>query len=303
MDNMNIYEDIGKRTGGDVYIGVVGPVRAGKSTFIKRFMDLMVIPNVKDVYEKERILDEMPQSGTGKTITTTEPKFIPADAVQLDIEDGLNLKVRLVDCVGYIVPEAAGFMEDGRERMVNTPWADDRMPFSEAAEKGTEKVIKDHSTIGIVVTSDGSIGTVSRSSYEEAERRVIEQLSELRKPFAVILNSVEPKNEKTLKLAHELEENYGVPVVSMDCMKASNSEISSLMGKILGRFPVKEISFEIPGYIESLDSAHWLKSELIENIRCWAQTFDTVEELKRQISFLADGEIVESADIENSDMQ
>ncbi|MFR4405251.1 MAG: stage IV sporulation protein A, partial [Anaerovoracaceae bacterium] len=174
---MNIYEDIGKRTGGDVYIGVVGPVRAGKSTFIKRFMDLMVIPNVKDVYEKERILDEMPQSGTGKTITTTEPKFIPADAVQLDIEDGLNLKVRLVDCVGYIVPEAAGFMEDGRERMVNTPWADDRMPFSEAAEKGTEKVIKDHSTIGIVVTSDGSIGTVSRSSYEEAERRVIEQLS------------------------------------------------------------------------------------------------------------------------------
>lgn len=302
LDNMNIYEDIGKRTGGDVYIGVVGPVRAGKSTFIKRFMDLMVIPNVKDVYEKERILDEMPQSGTGKTITTTEPKFIPADAVQLDIEDGLNLKVRLVDCVGYIVPEAAGFMEDGRERMVNTPWADDRMLFSEAAEKGTEKVIKDHSTIGIVVTSDGSIGTVSRSSYEEAERRMIEQLSELRKPFAVILNSVEPKNEKTLKLAHELEENYGVPVVSMDCMKASNSEISSLMGKILGRFPVKEISFEIPGYIESLDSAHWLKSELIENIRCWAQTFDTVEELKRQISFLADGEIVESADIENSDM-
>lgn len=302
MENINIYEDIGKRTGGDVYIGVVGPVRAGKSTFIKRFMDLMVIPNVKDIYEKERILDEMPQSGTGKTITTTEPKFIPAEAVKLDMGNSFDMKVRLVDCVGYLVPEAIGYMEDGKERMVATPWSDERMPFSEAAEKGTEKVIKEHSTIGIVVTSDGSIGTVSRSGYAEAERRVVEQLLELRKPFAIVLNSIYPNDEKTLKLARELEENYGAPVIAMDCLKASETEISSLMEIILGRFPVKEISFDIPGYIESLDDTHWLKSELIENIICWAQTFDTVEELNKQIIFLADGETVEKAEVESSDM-
>ena len=192
MENINIYEDIGRRTGGDIYIGVVGPVRAGKSTFIRRFMDLMVIPNVSNDYEKQRILDEMPQSGTGKTITTTEPKFIPAEAARLEFENNVNLRVRMVDCVGYLIPGAAGHMEDGESRMVATPWSEDKIPFEKAAEIGTDKVIREHSTVGIVVTSDGTTGTMPRESFEEAEGRVAAQLKQLRKPFVILLNSVRP---------------------------------------------------------------------------------------------------------------
>ncbi|MDO4545064.1 MAG: stage IV sporulation protein A [Bacillota bacterium] len=302
MENINIYENIGKRTGGDIYIGVVGPVRAGKSTFIKRFMDLMVIPNVKNIYEKERILDEMPQSGTGKTITTTEPKFIPAEAVKLELEQNVNLKVRLVDCVGYLIPGAIGHMEDGEVRMVATPWDEDKIPFEEAAEIGTAKVINDHSTIGIVVTTDGTIGTMDRGSYLEAEQRVIHQLSDLGKPFVVILNSLEPEAVKTKELAGELEGSYGVPVIRMDCAKATEDELSRMMAQLLGRFPVKEIAFQVPGYVEGLEKEHWLKSELIENIRYWAQSFNTVEELQAAVLGLADGDIVESAEIRNMDL-
>ena len=302
MENKNIYESIGKRTGGDIYIGVVGPVRAGKSTFIKRFMDLMVIPNVKNIYERERILDEMPQSGTGKTITTTEPKFIPAEAVKLEFEPNINLKVRLVDCVGYLIPEAIGHMEDGEPRMVATPWDEDKLPFEEAAEIGTEKVIKEHSTVGIVVTTDGSIGTMARSSYAEAEARVINQLSDLHKPFVVLLNSTEPEAMRTRELAQELSEKYGVPVIRMDCAKASENEISDVMSQLLGRFPVREIAFQIPGYVEGLDKDHWLKSELIENIRYWAQSFDTIEEFKGVTEALADGEIIERVEACNINM-
>lgn len=313
MENINIYENIGRRTGGDIYMGVVGPVRAGKSTFIKRFMDLMVLPNVSDMYEKQRIMDEMPQSGSGRTITTTEPKFIPAEAVSLKLTDGLNsdihtasadmtLNVRLVDCVGYMIPEALGHMEDGQPRMVATPWHDEKLPFEQAAEIGTEKVICDHSTVGIVITTDGSIDTLGRENYREAEEKVIRQLSGLHKPFIVVMNSTEPQGTKARKEAAELCDKFGVPVIRMNCAKASESEISDAMVSLLGRFPVREVAFKLPGYVEGLDNGHWLKAQLIENIRYWAQSFGTVDDLQRAASGLADGELVTSADVRNIDM-
>ena len=302
MENINIYENIGKRTGGDIYIGVVGPVRAGKSTFIKRFMDLMVIPNVKNTYERQRILDEMPQSGTGKTITTTEPKFIPAEAAKLEFDNNVNLKVRMVDCVGYLIPGAMGHMEDGEARMVATPWSEERIPFEEAAEIGTEKVIRDHSTIGIVVTTDGTIGTMGRDSYEAAEERVISQLAALNKPFVILLNSTAPSSASTRELADKMAERYGAPVMRIDCAKASESEINEIMTQLLGRFPVKEIAFQIPGYMEGLDTEHWLKQQVIENIKYWAESFNTIEDLKAAVSQLSDGDTIESAEIRNIDM-
>ncbi|MBR2620416.1 MAG: stage IV sporulation protein A, partial [Firmicutes bacterium] len=293
MENMSIYENIGRRTGGDIYMGVVGPVRAGKSTFIKRFMDLMVLPNVSDTYEKQRILDEMPQSGSGRTITTTEPKFIPAEAVELHA-GGMNLKVRLVDCVGYMVPGALGDTEEGEPRMVATPWNDEKLPFVKAAEIGTEKVIKDHSTVGIVITTDGTIDTLERDSYRDAEEKVIRQLFDLRKPFVIIMNTTEPDGMLARREAGDLSDKFGVPVIRMDCARASEEDVKTAMTELLGRFPVREVAFHVPGYVEGLDSDHWLKSQLIENIKYWAHDFETIEELRDAAALLADGQIVKS---------
>lgn len=302
MENINIYKKIGERTGGDIYIGVVGPVRAGKSTFIKRFMDLMVIPNVNNTYERQRILDEMPQSGTGKTITTTEPKFIPAEAVKMELEDNVNLRMRMVDCVGYLIPGAIGHMEDGEVRMVATPWSDEKMTFEEAAETGTEKVIKDHSTVGVVVTTDGSIGTMERKAYEEAEERVISQLREIHKPFIILLNTVEPSSPPAVALAGRLAEKYDAPVMRIDCARASEQEINEAMTRLLGQFPVKEVAFSIPGYLEGLGEDHWLKKQVIESIRRWAEGFISMEEFKAAVPALSDGSMIKSADIKNIDM-
>lgn len=309
MGNMSIYESIGRRTGGDIYIGVVGPVRAGKSTFIKRFMDLMVIPNVSDTYEKQRIIDEMPQSGSGKTITTTEPKFIPSEAVSLKLDAaGMNksadmhLDVRLVDCVGYMVPGALGHMEDGTPRMVATPWSENKLPFEQAAELGTEKVIKEHSTVGIVITTDGTIDTMDRDAYRDAEERVIRQLFDLRKPFVVVMNSTDPEGNKAREEASALSEKYGVPVIRLDCARATENQINEMLSSLLGRFPVREVAFRLPGYVEGLDNDHWLKSQLIEIIRYWAYSFDNVEDIKYAVSELADSELIETAEINNIDM-
>ena len=314
MENMSIYENIGRRTGGDIYMGVVGPVRAGKSTFIKRFMDLMVLPNVSDTYEKQRILDEMPQSGSGRTITTTEPKFIPAEAVELNIgaqsagsgmqstAGGMSLKVRLVDCVGYMIPGAIGDTEEGEPRMVATPWDDERLPFAQAAEIGTEKVIKDHSTVGIVITTDGSIDTLGRDSYREAEEKVIKQLFDLRKPFVVIMNSTDPEGITARREAAALADKFGIPVIRMDCARASEKEINDAMMSLLGRFPVREVVFRVPGFVEGIDSGHWLKSQLIENIKFWAHSFENIEDIKKAAADLADGDLVRSAIVSSIDM-
>ena len=302
MENINIYENIGRRTGGDIYLGIVGPVRAGKSTFIKRFMDLMVIPNVKNTYEKQRILDEMPQSGTGRTITTTEPKFIPAEAARLELESGVDLRVRLVDCVGYLIPGAAGHMEDGESRMVTTPWSDERLPFEAAAEIGTEKVIRDHSTVGIVVTTDGSIGTMARGDYAEAEDRVIKQLEELNKPFVVLINSTRPDSVEALAAAEEISGKHNVPVIRIDCARASENDLNEIIMRLLGRFPVREINFKLPGYVEGLNMDHWLKKDLADIIMNWADSFDNIEELQLAVKDISDGGIINDAEINRIDM-
>ena len=243
----------------------------------------------------------MPQSGTGKTVTTTEPKFVPAEGISLDVP-GINVKIRLVDCVGYMIPGAVGHLEDGEERMVATPWCAEKMPFAKAAELGTEKVIKDHSTVGIVITTDGTIGTMDREEYREAESRVIKQLQQLGKPFITIVNSTNPEGVAAKNTAAEMEKQYGMPVIIMDCAKALVDEFVDMINKILGRFPVKEVLFDIPGYVQGLGEDHWLRRTLVENIKSWAEKFKTMDDMKDVVSDLADGSLVSSAEIRNIDM-
>lgn len=298
----NIYEEIGKRAGGDIYIGVVGPVRTGKSTFIKRFMDVMVFPNMANPYEKTRVMDELPQSGEGKTITTTEPKFIPPDAVPVSSAGGANLNVRLVDCVGYLVPGVIGDKEDGKERMVSTPWQDEKIPFSQAAEIGTEKVIEEHSVVGVVVTTDGSFGEIPRQNYIEAEEKTVAQLKELEKPFVVVVNSAVPQNERSRQLAQELEERYEVPVVLTNCQRMSEAEIDDLFDKLIYQFPVCEVDFELPGYLDALPSGHWIKKTMIESVRNWMGSFETMGQVLNTCSMIADGNIIREIKIVKADM-
>lgn len=302
MESLNIYESIAKRSQGDIYIGVVGPVRVGKSTFIRRFMDLLVVPNMKNVYAKERLLDEMPQSGSGKTITTTEPKFVPAEAANLQMPGNMNCRVRLVDCVGYLVPGALGHAEDGKARMVGTPWDEGKIPFEEAAEKGTRKVIEEHSTIGIAITTDGSTSEIPRENYQDAEEKVILQLKELKKPFLVLVNSLDPQGEKAKALASELHGKYEVPVMAVNCARMSSDELNRIVEKVLYQFPVSEISFELPGFMEGLDAEHWLKASVIENARAWAGTFENAEDVQKTAESLADGQIIQSVRIADMDL-
>ncbi len=267
METFNLYKDIAERTNGDIYIGVVGPVRTGKSTFIKKFMDLMVIPNIEDKNAKERAVDELPQSGSGKNIMTTEPKFIPNEAVKVDLGNELDLKVRLIDCVGYVVQGAEGHIEDQKPRMINTPWSDQKIPFVEAAELGTRKVISEHSTIGIVVTTDGTATDIERANYVDAEERVIEELKELKKPFVVVLNTTKPYSEETEILRAELSEKYDVTVLPLNCSQLREEDIHTTLEKVLHEFPLREINFNLPKWVETLDCTHWLKSDIIESVR------------------------------------
>lgn len=266
MAEHSIYKDIAKRTGGDIYIGVVGPVRVGKSTFIRRFLDNAVIPNIPDAYDRERTLDSMPQAASGRTVMTTEPKFIPDESVRVTMPDQTSFRVRLIDCVGYIVPDALGQTEEGQIRMVNTPWSDAPVPFATAAEVGTHKVICEHSTVGIVVTTDGTICDIPRASYEEAEARVITEMTQMHKPFVIVLNSAQPQSEGAVALAYELENKYNAPVALVSCAELNAEDIHHIMAALLSEFPMCEVAFRLPRWVSMLDENHPLRQTLIERI-------------------------------------
>lgn len=298
----SIFRDIAERTGGDVYLGVVGPVRAGKSTFIKKFMDLLVIPNIQDQYDRERAIDELPQSGAGKTIMTTEPKFIPNEAVEIMVKEGLSVRVRMVDCVGYTVPGAKGYEDEAGPRMVNTPWSEESMPFQDAAEMGTHKVIEDHSTIGLVVTTDGSITEIPRENYLEAEARIIEELKNVGKPFVVILNSTAPNDVITIELAQELESLYDVPVIPVDVVNLTQSTIMQLLEEALFEFPVTEVDVSLPKWIEELEAEHWLRKQFEDAVQDKIGQVRRLRDIDQAIEDLADMDIVEEVVLENMDM-
>ena len=261
---MDIYKDIEQRTNKEIYIGVVGPVRTGKSTFIKRFMEMLVIPAIGEENSRIRAKDELPQSAAGKTVMTTEPKFIPKEAVDITVGDGVNLKVRMIDCVGYMVEGAEGHEEDGKERLVTTPWFDYDIPFTEAASIGTRKVIKDHSTVGMVITSDGSITDIGRTSYIEPEQKTINELNELGKPFVILLNSRHPNSEETVEMAGELSEKYNKTVIPINCDKLSEDNINMIFESLLMEFPVTAVNFNIPKWVEALDNDNEIKAYLID---------------------------------------
>ena len=280
MDSFNIYRDIAERTQGDIYVGVVGPVRTGKSTFIKKFMDTMVITKINNTYKKERAKDELPQSGSGKTIHTTEPKFVPNEAIEITIDDDVNFKVRLIDCVGYIVKGALGYLEDDEPKMVNTPWYEYEIPFEDAAEIGTRKVITDHSTIGLLVTTDGSITGLAREDYVEAEERVVEELKSINKPFVVVLNTKNINSPETETLKNDLEKKYDVTVQVMDVFNMTEKDIEKLFNQVLTEFPVKEINIDMPVWVEKLSPDHWLKKEFFKIVKGMCQNINKIKDIK-----------------------
>lgn len=295
MEKFNIYQDIAERTGGDIYIGVVGPVRTGKSTFIKRFMDLLVLPNIANTYTRERAKDELPQSATGKTIMTTEPKFVPNEAVEISLGENANARVRMIDCVGYLVPGAEGHMDGELPRMVHTPWSENAMPFREAAEMGTKKVITDHSTIGMVVTTDGSVTELPRESYEEAEARVIGELQEIGKPFIILLNTATPYSEGTQALRSQMEEKYDVPVLAVNAAQLKAEDIRKILEQMLYQFPIRELRFFFPGWVETLEQDHWLKQGMIDALKGVMEKADKLADVETAISGLADADFLKKA--------
>ena len=279
MDYFNVYKDIMARTDGEIYIGVVGPVRTGKSTFIKRFMNLMVLPNMENENERSRANDELPQSSSGKTIMTTEPKFVPNEAVEINVDDGISMKVRLIDCVGYMVNGAVGQIEGEEERLVKTPWFDYEIPFTKAASIGTKKVITEHSTIGIVVTTDGSFGDIEAANYQEPEEETIKQLKALHKPFVVLLNTSRPYSEETVNLAKEKEAKYGAKVLPMNCEQLKKDDIYYILKSVLMEFPISSIGFFVPKWVEVLPHDHKIKQEIMETARKMLIEKDTMKDI------------------------
>ncbi|MCI7060682.1 MAG: stage IV sporulation protein A [Lachnospiraceae bacterium] len=267
MEEFQVYTDIASRTNGEIYLGVCGPVRTGKSTFIKRFMEQLVIPSITNEHDRQRAVDELPQSADGKTIMTTEPKFIPKEAVGVRLLGDNEVKVRLIDCVGYIVDGANGLTEDGEERMVMTPWSKEPMPFTRAAEFGTRKVIHEHSTVGVVVTTDGSFGELERSAYLEAEERTIRELKEIGKAFVVLVNSIHPYSEETRNIVQEISEQYNVEAMAVNAGQLRSEDIQAILERLLHSFPVTQIEFNLPKWVEMLPNTHWLKAELLEKVR------------------------------------
>ena len=299
MEKFDLYRDIAERTDGDIYIGVVGPVRTGKSTLIKRIMDLLVLPNMDNEFEKERSRDEIPQSGAGRTIMTTQPKFVPNEAVKIAVRENANLNIRMVDCVGYLVKGAIGHMEGEAQRMVRTPWYDYDIPFEEAAEIGTRKVIKDHSTIGLVVTTDGSITDIPRSSYIEAEERVVRELKQIDKPFVMVLNSKYPYEENTVKLRDALEEKYNVPVLALDALNLEENDIYEILSNVLFEFPITEIKLDSPKWIYSLDEDHWLINHIISSFTEATSEIARVREIEGLADRIKESDFVKEARVDN----
>ncbi|OOB75787.1 stage IV sporulation protein A [Clostridium haemolyticum] len=302
MENFNIYKDIADRTQGDIYVGVVGPVRTGKSTFIKRFMELMVIPNIENTYKKQRAQDELPQSASGKSIHTTEPKFVPNEAIEIKLNEETKFKVRMVDCVGYIVKAAFGYTEGEQPKMVMTPWYDYEIPFEEAAEMGTKKVINEHSTIGLLVTTDGSITGINREDYIEAEERVVNELKAINKPFIIILNSKNSSSDETIELGKSLEEKYNVPVQVMNIANMQQKDITNIFERILKEFPIKEINIDMPEWIEKLDVTHWLKQNFISLIKDMCQKVYKIRDIKKITNSFNDVEFLEDSKLKEINM-
>ena len=294
MAEHNLYHDIARRTGGDIYLGVVGPVRTGKSTFIKKFMELMVIPNIIDDQDRLRAVDELPQSSGGKTITTTEPKFIPDEAVEVQFDEGLTMRVRLVDCVGYTVESALGYSDERGERLVMSPWADDEIPFQKAAEIGTHKVIADHSTLGLVVTTDGSFSEMPLVDFESPETRVVEELKKIGKPFVILLNSSQPDSAGCQKLREQLTEKYQAPVIACNCQRLDKKTVDTILREALYEFPVSQINIVLPDWVEVLDDDHWLKMSykdiimgILENTGKVRQLRQTLEPISEDFEYIS----------------
>ena len=302
MEKTEVLENISERTGGDIYLGVVGPVRTGKSTFIRRFMELLVLPNIEEFHDREIARDELPQSGTGKTVMTTEPKFIPANAVNLHVCDGIDMRVRMVDCVGYVVPGALGFIENDAPRMVHSPWSEQDIPFEEAAEIGTRKVIKDHSTVGLLVTTDGSITELEREAYAEVEAEVVAELKELKKPFVIVLNSLDPFGTETRALAERLQSEYDVAVVPVDAMNMTTDDVMRILQKSLYEFPVSEVEIHLPDWINELEENHTFRRELEESCGEIIGSIERIRDLDRAVALLEALETADSAHLVKMDL-
>lgn len=297
MEQYDVYRQIAQRTGGEIHIGVVGPVRTGKSTLIRRFMDLMVVPGVDNEWRKERLVDELPQSAAGRTIMTTQMQFVPGEAVEVSLPENTHCRVRLVDCVGYMVEGALGMLEEGTPRMVRTPWFDEEVPFEVAAETGTRKVITEHSTLGIVVTTDGSITDLPREAYLPAEQRVVSELSALGKPFVVVINAQDPGCAATQNLQQELSEAYGVPVMALDVLHMEEADVADLLTAVLYEFPARQMHLAVPGWLKSLPRDHWLWQRTVELLREGGEHFDHLRDYSAVVSAFAEEEQFRRLDI------
>ena len=300
MEKIDIIKNISERTKGELYLGVVGAVRTGKSTFIKKVIENLVVPNIEDEYEKKRTLDEIPQSAGGKTIMTTEPKFVPSNGAKIKIEE-FESTIKLIDCVGYIIPGAKGYEDEKGPRMVKTPWYDEPIPFVEAAEIGTDKVIKDHSSIGIIVTTDGSIGELDRTSYIEAEEKIVNELKTIGKPFIVVLNSTHPMLPETERMAENLKNTYNVPVLPISIENMTDRDIYNILKEALYEFPVMEVRVNMPSWIACLTKDNWLKKEYIEKIRESVIEVDKVKDIDKIISHFQNSEYINKAYIKEVD--
>lgn len=298
---MNIYQDIAQRTKGNIYIGVMGPVRTGKSTFIKRVAEKLVLPNIEDEFQRQRTIDELPQSAAGKTIMTAEPKFIPEEAVRISVEQ-TDFNIKMIDCVGYIVPSAIGYMENDSPRMVMTPWFDKPVPFNMAAEIGTKRVIEEHSTVGVMVTADGSFGELSREEYLDAEQRIVDELKEINKPFVVLLNSTTPNSEQAVNLAGRLQEEWKVPVIPVNCTELEEKDIKDILSRLIFEFPVRSIDIDMPEWVDAISQNAEIKKKIYGRIMENAKEISKIRQIKKYCRELPDGETIVGAKLKSGNL-